>query len=314
MGKLAPILLALLMAAGCGYRQNNQYEKGPAPAQGPRSDVRSISVPTFANNTQTPGAENAITQAVRDALVATTSYKLREQAQADTAIEGRITLLELKSATPTTMPTTGPTTGPAATEYKRIRAEFRWRDLWVEKDLSGWNSVEATSPAGIGAAVMASIGVRGASTPGRDGGYAWHSLYRQDVRTIAVPIFTNKTFVRGLEFQLTKAIGNYLESSTPYKVVSREQADTILEGEIVNVTGVGVSLDRNTNLPQEEMITIRVNFVWKDLRSGRILRQCKNFDQSTMYYPTLGEGAYVGKQSGAERLAVGIVQELQADW
>ena len=33
-----------------------------------------------------------------------------------------------------------------------------------------------------------------------------------------------------------------------------------------------------------------------------------------MYYPTLGEGAFVGKQSGVERLAVGIVQELQAEW
>ena len=308
MGKLAPILVALLMAAGCGYRQNNQYEKGPAPAQGPRSDVRSVAIPPFINATQTPGAENAITQAVRDALVATTSYKLRELAQADTAIEGRITKLELKS------PTTNPTTGPATADYQRIRAEFRWRDLLTDKDLSGWSSVEATTPAGIADGIMASIGVRAASTPGRDGGYAWHSLYRQDVRTIALPIFTNKSFTRGLEFQLTKAIGNYLESSTPYKVVSREHADTILEGEIVNVTGAPVSYDRNTSLPQEEMITIRVNFVWKDLRSGRILRQCKNFDQSTMYYPTLGEGAYVGKQSGAERLAVGIVQELQAEW
>lgn len=146
------------------------------------------------------------------------------------------------------------------------------------------------------------------------GNYAWHSLYREDIKTVAVPIFTNKSFTRGLEFQLTKAIANYMESSTPYKVVSREKADTILEGEIVSVTGTMVSADRHSTLPQEEMITVRVNFVWKNLRTGQILVQRKGFEQSAMYYPTLGESSYVGKQSGMEKMAVGIVQELQADW
>ena len=311
MRQIAPILLALLVAAGCGYRQNNQYDKGPAPAQAPRADVRSVSVPIFKNATETPGAEKAVTQSVRDALVATTNYKLRDLADADTAIEGRITKLTLKL---TTQPTTSPTTRPASGDIQLIRAEFRWRDLWTEKELLGWSSVEATNPTELANAIMASIGVRGASTPGRDSGYLWHSLYRQDVRTVALPIFTNKSFTRGIEFALTKAIGNYLESSTPYKIVSREHADTILEGEIIEVVGAVISTDNRTALPQEEMITTRVNFVWKDLRSGKILRQRKNFDQSTMYYPTLGEGAYVGKQSNVERLAVGIVQELQADW
>ena len=146
------------------------------------------------------------------------------------------------------------------------------------------------------------------------GSYQWHSLYRQDIRTIAVPIFTNKSFTRGMEFTLTKAITNYLEASTPYKVVDRKEADTILEGEIVNIAGTMISASPNSALPQEEMITIRVNFVWKDLRSGRILRDKKGFEQTVMYYPTVGEASYVGKQQGVEKLAMGIVQSLQADW
>src|SRR4051794_24044087 len=63
-------------------------------------------------------------------------------------------------------------------------------------------------------------------------GYQWRSLYREDVRTVAVPIFTNKTFRRGVEFQLTKAVVNQLEAKSPYKVVAKDRADTILEGEI----------------------------------------------------------------------------------
>ena len=173
----------------------------------------------------------------------------------------------------------------------------------------------------LGCGLLLAVGVAGCGYAQSEkynskpqGGYAWHSLYRQDIKTVAVPIFTNKSYTRGLEMQLTKAVINYMESTTPYKVVDRDSADTILEGEITTVTGSMISADRNTTLPQEEMITMSVNFVWKDLRTGRILREKKGFDQSTTYYPTLGEGASVGKQQGVERLAAGIVQELQADW
>jgi hypothetical protein len=140
------------------------------------------------------------------------------------------------------------------------------------------------------------------------------SLYRDDVRTVAVPIFTNRTFERNVEFDLSKAVVNYLESSTPYKVVPKERADTILEGEITRVDIDTVSQDASTSLPQEQLLTIRVNFTWKDLRTGRILTQRKHFDQSGTYYPTLGEGRFVGAQQNVERLAIAIVQELQADW
>jgi hypothetical protein len=148
----------------------------------------------------------------------------------------------------------------------------------------------------------------------QQGNYQWHSLYRQDIRTVAVPIFTNKSFTRGIEFQLSKAVINYMESSTPYKVVSRDQADTILEGEITDVKSRTISVDSHSTLPQEQSITVSVNFIWKDLRTGKILVQQKGFQQDAMYYPTLGESSYIGKQTGMEKLAMAIVQELQADW
>src|SRR5204862_7751945 len=67
------------------------------------------------------------------------------------------------------------------------------------------------------------------------GSYQWHSLYREDVQTVAVPIFGNRDFRRGVEFSLSKAVVNQLEAHSPYKVVSREHADTVLEGEIAKV-------------------------------------------------------------------------------
>lgn len=147
----------------------------------------------------------------------------------------------------------------------------------------------------------------------RDSGYKWQSLYRQDVQTVAVPTFTSRA-EPGVEFKLSSAVIHQLESKTPYKVVPRERADTILECEIVTLRTDMVSLSPHTATPQEQLLTITVNFLWKDLRTGRILVQRRNFDQSTTYYPTLGEGQFVGIQQAVERLAVSMVEQLQSEW
>lgn len=153
----------------------------------------------------------------------------------------------------------------------------------------------------------------GDGSTGTDG-YQWSSLYRQDVRTVAVPIFTNVDYRRGDEFDLTKAVVTQIEQRTPYKVVDREKADTILEGQITRVRLQSLSAERGSNLPQEQLYTVRVNFTWKDLRTGRVLRERRGFEQSSPFYPTLGEGQGKASLNATEAMALAIVQELQADW
>lgn len=145
-------------------------------------------------------------------------------------------------------------------------------------------------------------------------GYQWHSLYREDIQTVAVPVFVNRTYQRGLEIELTKAVIHQMETHTPYKVVSSQRADTILEGEIADAHTGTFSNDPNTGLPQEQSFVMIVNFTWKNLRTGQIIVERHGFDQRAAYFPTLGEGQTVGSQQVVERLALDIVQELQADW
>lgn len=171
------------------------------------------------------------------------------------------------------------------------------------------------SAAYLSCILVAVAGIAGCGYMGGDGeGYTNASLYRQDVRTVAVPIFSSKSFVRGVEFQLTTAVVQQIESTTPYKVVPPERADSILEGQIVDVGVSTVSNDSRTAIPQEQLYRISVNFVWKDLRSGRVMVERRNFEQTSTFYPTLAEGRWAGSQIAAEQLARGIVQELQADW
>jgi len=144
--------------------------------------------------------------------------------------------------------------------------------------------------------------------------YKWHSLYREDIQSIAVPIFGNRTYTRGIEFRLSEAVIKQMEERTPWKVISRDRADTILEGEITEASFLPLSHDYNTNLPQEQLLTITVKFVWKDLRNGQILGEEKSLSQSATYYPTLGEGSFVGQQLAIEKLALAVVQRLEAQW
>lgn len=168
----------------------------------------------------------------------------------------------------------------------------------------------------VGLAALGGCGSGGYSTTGSEpaDGYKWRSLYREDVATVAIPIFANTSFERGVEFSLTQALVSQLEANSPYKVVPAERADTILEGEIISVRLRTLSEDTTTALPQEQLYGITVNFTWKDLRSGRILVERRNFEQTATMYPTLAEGRFVASQVAVERLAIGITQEMQADW
>ncbi len=181
--------------------------------------------------------------------------------------------------------------------------------------------IKAASPCGF-ACGFAVIGLTsgcgyqqsGVENANASPGYKWHSLYREDIQTVAVPVFKNATFRRGLELELTKAIVQQIEAHSPYKVLPQERADTVLEGEITSAQTNTLSFDAATGLPQEQIYTIVVAFTWKNLRTGDILVQRRNFDQRNNFFHTLGEPASLGATTAVDALARGVVQELQADW
>lgn len=163
-------------------------------------------------------------------------------------------------------------------------------------------------------AFLAGCGYQHGGVGGGPGGYEWRSLYREDVQTVAVPVFRTKDYRRGVEIRLTEAFVKQLEARSPYKVVPRERADTILEAELTNIDVHTRSRDITTNIPRELEMTLTVDFTWKDMRNGRILVQRRGFTNTAIYYPQLGEGEFVGSQQGLERMALLMVQELEADW
>jgi len=144
-------------------------------------------------------------------------------------------------------------------------------------------------------------------------GYSTKPLYSASYKTIAVPIFANKTFRREWEFRLTEALAKNIEYRTPYKVVSQDRADTVITGEIVDITENVLTRRFGTNIPRESQLTIVVDFTWKD-RSGKVLVQRRGFNRSSTEIPQLGERVTDAEQLAVERLAAAIVDQMQSEW
>lgn len=145
-------------------------------------------------------------------------------------------------------------------------------------------------------------------------GYRTDRPFRRDVKTVAVEIFDNKDFRRGLELQLTEALAKRIESETPYRLAKRETADTLITGEVKEVRQATLGDDFRTALPRETAATMIIAFQWKDLRTGQILLDRPNFAQTVDYVPPLGENFYHASQRICDRMAERMVEQMEADW
>jgi hypothetical protein len=145
-------------------------------------------------------------------------------------------------------------------------------------------------------------------------GYRMQRPFREDVQTVYVPIFQSREFRRGLEFQLTEALKKRIEQDTPYRLAHRDQADTELIGEILEVRQAVLGNDFRTDLPRELSMLVVVRYHWKDLRSGEVLVERELAPMRVDYIPPVGEDFFEASQESLEDLAERIVESMMSDF
>lgn len=154
------------------------------------------------------------------------------------------------------------------------------------------------------------------STGGGLFGYTGQALYPEGVRTVAVEIFDNKSFERGVEFDLTEAVAKEIERRTPYKITHRSTADTVLTGTVYNVTRQSLSRTFDGGIPQEVQVVVSAQFQWKDLRSGEVLRARDSLSGTGEHVPTrpVSEPYELAQHTAVQELADAIVSVMRRDW
>jgi hypothetical protein len=143
-------------------------------------------------------------------------------------------------------------------------------------------------------------------------GYTTESPHPANIRTVAVPIFQNKDFRRGLEFELTQELIKMIELRTPYKVVSKEHADTIINGRIDGLAESILTEDERAN-STETQVTMSITFEWKDLRTGKTLK-VGSPQQSWYYAPAEHQTYRSASGTVIHHLAEQIVEMMEKDW
>jgi len=155
------------------------------------------------------------------------------------------------------------------------------------------------------------------------GGYQFGiaSLYRNDVHTVHVPIFEYDGFHRGFAQQLTEAVIKEIESSTPYKVVSADRADTTLTGRITRFQKNLIFINEYSDVRDFELGTYAA-VSWIDRRGDSVLMRgdiplpstLMNVSSSADVIPEAGQSSATGRQKIVHSVAQQIVAQMEAPW
>lgn len=136
-------------------------------------------------------------------------------------------------------------------------------------------------------------------------GYSFRGNLPGHIKTVAVPIFKNSTTTAGLENTITSAVISAFSNGGRLRVVPVEQADSILEGEIVGYQIDGAGFDRNANV-QAYHLRVSLNVAFRDVRQNKMLweqqglTQTSDFQVQGQVSDTLAQAGGAASQAAAD--------------
>ncbi|MFW5682900.1 MAG: LptE family protein [Phycisphaeraceae bacterium] len=147
-------------------------------------------------------------------------------------------------------------------------------------------------------------------------GYSQREPFPEQYTAVAVPIFENASFERGVEFDFAEALTKELRSRTPYRVRRADIADTLLDGRITRVDRDLLSRREVGGVPQEVEVTVSLDFTWVDAQTGETILDRRGFEAVGRHIPTspVGEPYEVAQREAVERLARDVVTAMRSDW
>jgi hypothetical protein len=101
-------------------------------------------------------------------------------------------------------------------------------------------------------------------------GYSVRGHLPADVRTVAIPILANRTLKPAVETEMTRALADAFATDGRLKVVSRDMADTLLEGEVLGYELVSIAFDPEANVRLYRLV-VTLNVRLRDVRRNEVL-------------------------------------------
>ncbi len=129
-------------------------------------------------------------------------------------------------------------------------------------------------------------------------------------KTLAVPLFTNRSTEVGLEAVLANAVINTFAQTKAVKVTPYEEgADLILEGKVQSLDNTSVAFQDVTNSTVRR-VTMRVELTLKKQESGKVLwKDTEIFQEDYVVDPNYHAGEAT-KAEGLRRAAVNMARKI----
>lgn len=135
--------------------------------------------------------------------------------------------------------------------------------------------------------------------------------FPNQVRRVAVPVFDNQTFVRGVELDMTDRIRALLLERSDVELVKNEsQADASIRGRILRVD-FPVLVGGNKQRVLEGSTVIQVAAELVDVKSGRVLARVRGDDRAE-FTTTLSENRSTATAELVDELAWRVLLGLSA--
>jgi len=136
-------------------------------------------------------------------------------------------------------------------------------------------------------------------------GYSTRGSLPDHIKTVAVPIFKNRTLEPGVETAITSGVVNAFSSGGRVKVVPLEEADAILQGEVVGYSLDGLSFDTSANV-RSYRLRLVLNVEFRDVRRSAMLwrqeglSETSDFQVAGQVSDTIARGQGALQQAAAE--------------
>ena len=133
-------------------------------------------------------------------------------------------------------------------------------------------------------------------------GYSFRGNLPDHIKTVAVPVFTNKTSEPAVESLLTSAVVQAFASNGRLRVVRPEDADAILDGEVVGYSVQSIAFDNLANVRQYRL-QVTMNLKLRDVRRNTVLFDQQSLQEKADFQVLGAVSQTIGAEEGAVRAA-----------
>jgi outer membrane lipopolysaccharide assembly protein LptE/RlpB len=133
-------------------------------------------------------------------------------------------------------------------------------------------------------------------------GYSFRGTLPDHIKTVAVPVFTNRTAEPAVETFLTSAVIEAYAKNGRLRVVKPEDADAILDGEVVGYSVQSIAFDNQANVRQYRLV-VTMNIRLRDVRRSSILFEQQSLREKADFQVLGAVSQTIGAEEGAVRSA-----------